>query len=281
MKMRSLCSIAPVFCLVAACRVLGTIAPEQREPISSTFAVSGVPIAYTIDFPSGRGPFPAVVLVHGSGRTTRDDISFLADKFRQRGFATLRFDKRGVGASGGEYRGIGPAASDSLLRVLALDVNGALTAIRGAPGIDAARVGLAGGSQAGWIIPISAVTQNVKFCVILSGPTVSVGREVFYSSLAENTTLPLDSVAIGMRGFSSTPGFDPISELRKMNVPALWVFGLSDRSIPAGESIDILRSLPQYSSKLFAIQTYPDLGHGLGDEIWPDIFRWLDPIVPR
>src|SRR5829696_1121859 len=95
---------------LAAAPTLGVIALD-----SSLAADGGVRLAYTIDFPSGSGPFPAVVLVHGSGRVTRGDHAMLARRFTDHGWAALRYDRRGVGESQGVYSGVGVTDSDSLL----------------------------------------------------------------------------------------------------------------------------------------------------------------------
>jgi uncharacterized protein len=67
-------------------------------------------LAGTLTVPKGSGPFPAVVLISGTGHNTRDEdvwghkvFVVLADTLSRIGIAVLRYDKRGVGSSSGDY----------------------------------------------------------------------------------------------------------------------------------------------------------------------------------
>jgi predicted acyl esterase len=106
--------------LQTACTKDLAAAPTSAFPASdSTLAADdGARLAYTIDWPAGNGPFPAVVLVHGSGRVTRADHAMLARQFTAHGWAALRYDKRGVGESQGVYSGVGVVNSDSMFDYL-------------------------------------------------------------------------------------------------------------------------------------------------------------------
>jgi uncharacterized protein len=84
------------------------------------------------------------------------------------------------------YAGVGTANSAAMFPLLAGDMTPAVEHLRTLPGIDGRRVGLAGASQAGWIIPVAVtLAPKAKLAVIFSGPTVSVGLEIYYSELAE------------------------------------------------------------------------------------------------
>jgi len=68
----------------------------------------GVSPVGTLTYPATGGPFPAIVLVAGSGAHTRDGgmslqrtLAVLADHLSRQGYAVLRYDKRGVGLTGG------------------------------------------------------------------------------------------------------------------------------------------------------------------------------------
>ncbi|MGN6131978.1 MAG: alpha/beta hydrolase family protein [Nocardioidaceae bacterium] len=74
------------------------------------------PLSATLTLPEGAGPFPAAVLVSGSGPLDRDgnhpkgrfDVSRqLAVALAERGVASLRYDKRGVGRTPGDWRAVG------------------------------------------------------------------------------------------------------------------------------------------------------------------------------
>jgi len=96
------------------------------------------------------------VFGHGSGQQTKDSCRFLADGFLSRGMATLCFDKRGVGQSTGTFVFVGARDSIPVFDDLAADMAAGVAFLRTRPEIDARRIGLAGVSQAGWIIPIAA-----------------------------------------------------------------------------------------------------------------------------
>ncbi len=76
------------------------------------------PLAATLGIPEGEGPFPAVVIVAGSGNGDRDGniekAKFTPNMYRdlahflgEQGFMTLRGDKRGTGKSGGDFNTTG------------------------------------------------------------------------------------------------------------------------------------------------------------------------------
>jgi len=124
---------------------------------------------YTV--PADIGPFPAVVLLTGSGPKDRNKTVYghqpfavLADYLTRRGVAVLRFDDRGVGQSGGTLRGTSSADYTS-------DALAALAWLRAQPGIQKAHVGLLGHSQGG-TAAIGAAQQphGPNFLVLLAAP---------------------------------------------------------------------------------------------------------------
>ncbi|WP_133274180.1 alpha/beta hydrolase family protein [Hymenobacter radiodurans] len=81
--------------------------PYREEEVRFTNKSAGINFAGTLTVPQGAGPFPAVVLLSGSGAQNRDQAVFghrpfwvIADYLTRRGIAVLRFDDRGVGQSG-------------------------------------------------------------------------------------------------------------------------------------------------------------------------------------
>ncbi|HEU5379141.1 MAG TPA: alpha/beta fold hydrolase [Ktedonobacteraceae bacterium] len=88
--------------------------PFQKEiqQYDIRFRSDGKELAGTLTLPDAGGPFPAVLLLTGSGRIDRDEngkklrlnvFSELAHALAQQGIASLRYDKRGVGQSEGDY----------------------------------------------------------------------------------------------------------------------------------------------------------------------------------
>ena len=95
--------ILTVCVLVLSVTAAHAAAPTQRDE-EVTFRSGSLTLAGTLSLPSGSGPFPAVVLLSGSGLQDRDSEMFgfrpfklIADAFVQRGIAVLRCDDRGVG----------------------------------------------------------------------------------------------------------------------------------------------------------------------------------------
>jgi pimeloyl-ACP methyl ester carboxylesterase len=245
----------------------------------STFAsADGVRLAYSVDLPAGKGPFPAVVLVHASGEVTRQSMTPFARQFTAHGWAVLRYDKRGVGQSGGVYSSVGVRNSEVMIATLAEDAAAGLRKLASLPNIDVSHVGFAGASQAGWIIPPALVAESkARFAVILVGPTVSVGEEIFYSNVVENSGRPIDDGYVALETFTGDRGFDPRSVVRNVRVPALWLYGADDRSIPTRNCLAVHEHLRQLASPpQYTVIDYPGLGHSLSGAVWPDIYKFLD-----
>jgi uncharacterized protein len=130
-------------------------------------------LAGTLSVPSGKGPFPAVVLVSGTGHNTRDEevwghkiFLVLADALNRKGIAVLRYDKRGVGGSSGDYDGATTVDFTS-------DAEAAVTWLKAQPEIEPYHVGVLGHSEGGIIAPaVAAEDESVAFVVMIAGPTI-------------------------------------------------------------------------------------------------------------
>ena len=145
--------------------------------VSVENVAAGIKLAGTFTLPQGKGPFPAVVLVHGSGPIDRDGKVFghqpllvLADHLSRQGIAVLRYDKRGVGKSGGS-RGAATTLD------LAADAEAAVRFLRSRPEVDTKRIGVIGHSEGGLIAPlIASRDRDIVFVVMLAGPGVRGDR---------------------------------------------------------------------------------------------------------
>jgi pimeloyl-ACP methyl ester carboxylesterase len=149
-----------------------------------SFENAGATLSGTLYTPSGDGPFPCVVMVHGSGEQGRFLWSYRSNAYGslRRGIAVLLYDKRGSGQS----QGSGAAS----LETLAKDALAAREACLAQPGIDRKLVGLYGISQGGWICATAyRLNHDLPFIVINEGPAVSVFDQdlhrVEYSMRAE------------------------------------------------------------------------------------------------
>jgi uncharacterized protein len=214
----------------------------------------------------------------GAERGCRSEQRLLADAFLSRGFATLCFDKRGVGQSTGQFINIVPQNSIAAFEDLASDMAAGVALLRSRPEIDPNRIGLAGVSQAGWIVPLAAQKSNAAFMLLLVGPTVSYGIEIFYSSIVEVTNAPVEDGYKQLPSFNGFHGFDPKPVLESISVPGLWLLGGEDRSIPTPASVAILDQLIA-SGKPYTHVVFPGIGHNLdAAPTWPEIDRWLATI---
>lgn len=148
--------------------------PTPRPPYrigAVNFTNGDVSLAGTLTLPEGPGPFPAVVLVTGSGAQDRDENIFgfkvfatLADHLTRQGIAVLRYDDRGVGDSTGS---IAQSTADDF----AQDALAAIEQLTKVPTIDGNRIGILGHSEGGTVAAIAAAkSPTVKFVVMLAGP---------------------------------------------------------------------------------------------------------------
>lgn len=130
-------------------------------------------LAGTLTLPKGSGPFPAAVLITGSGSQDRDETILghkpflvLADHLTRGGIAVLRLDDRGVGGSTGDVE-------HATTRNLGGDILAALSFLRTRQEIDSHRLGLIGHSEGGIIAPMLAADgAPVAWMVLLAGPGV-------------------------------------------------------------------------------------------------------------
>jgi uncharacterized protein len=147
-------------------------------------------IAGTLTVPKGEGPFPAAVLITGSGPQDRDEtiaghkpFLVIADDLARRGVAVLRVDDRGVGGSQGN-------SAKATLEDFASDVLAGIDYLKSLPEVDPKRIGLIGHSEGGVVAPLVATkSKDVAFIVMLAGTGVT-GEKL----LIEQNQLVLRSV---------------------------------------------------------------------------------------
>ncbi|MFT4253758.1 MAG: alpha/beta fold hydrolase [Caulobacter sp.] len=152
--------------------------PYRAEEVSYVNPASGLKLAGTLTLPQGEGPFPAAVLITGSGAQDRDETIYehkpflvLADALTRRGVAVLRVDDRGVGGS--EAGDLRTATSADF----ATDVAAGVAFLRARKDIDAGRVGLIGHSEGGVIAPmVAAEDPKIAFLVLMAGTGLPGGE---------------------------------------------------------------------------------------------------------
>ena len=177
---------AGTFLFVAACSGSGDSSgaptsqtPASTPPVVASFPSNGATLHYVLDLPAGTGPFPAVVLGHGAGAVTTSEGAAHVPFLLGAGFAVLRYDKRGVGQSTGTYRGLSGANSETQIDELAGDMAAGVAFLKTRSEIDPRRIGMAGVSQAGWVMVAAAKkSPDVTFFVAIVGPVLPVGLQI-------------------------------------------------------------------------------------------------------
>ena len=260
--------------------------------VERDFAFAGLP--GTLAMPSGTRDgalVPAVVLVHGSGPHDRDETigpnrPFLdvARGLAAEGIAVLRYEKRTKARpqdfAGGDFTMDDETTDDAVAAVAAL---------RGAPGIDPARVYVLGHSQGGMLAPrIAAHSGEVAGLVLLAAParslldllpeqnhyllgldgTITAEEQAFLDRLDAQianargdahvaaSDLPLGQSARYWRAFDA---IDPVADARAVDVPLLILHG--------GRDIQVVDADWQLWQQAFAddaratLKRYPALNH--------------------
>ncbi|MBO2012011.1 alpha/beta hydrolase family protein [Hymenobacter negativus] len=174
--------------------------PYQSADVTFKNEKAGIMLAGTYTLPADMGPFPAVVMLTGSGPEDRNEtilghqpFAVLADYLTRHGIAVLRFDDRGVGQSGGTQKGMTSADYTT-------DAQAALAWLRAQPGIRKNQVGVLGHSEGGTAAIGTATQPNAPdFLVLLAAPGIAGDELIVQQSLALarlQTTDPIQLAAL-------------------------------------------------------------------------------------
>ena len=141
------------------------IAPHRVEAV--TVRNGDVVLKGTLLLPTTPGPHPAIVLAHGSGDATRN-VGAWNQHFLRLGMAVLSLDKRGAGASGGDWH-------TSSLDDVAGDWLAGVAMLKARSDIDPKRIGVHGSSQGGWTAPLMAArSADIAFVIVRAGSGVNL-----------------------------------------------------------------------------------------------------------
>lgn len=261
-------------------------------------APDGEHIAATLFVPRGRGPFPGAVIIHGSGTSTRDNSWYmtLADAMASKGIAVLFPDKRGSGASGGNWR-----TAD--LSLLAGDAIAGVGVLRKHPLVDSSAVGLVGISQGGHIAPMAAKeSPQIAYVVNVSGAAVpfndqlrhEVTQDVRRSKWPAFMHSAVRAVSLRVirrreaEWWQRNGSIDPAGHWRELSIPGLIIYGADDESdnVPVARSVARLESL---SRSNLTVRVFEESGHALylkgTTRIRPDVLellpRWIHEVLSQ
>jgi uncharacterized protein len=268
------------------------IAPPYVDPAAFSekdVEVGDLRLPGTLALPNGRGPFPAVVLVHGSGPEDRDEtvggvkvFKDLAEGLASNGVAVIRYDKRTLAA-----RGPIATVQDEVID----DVLAAVRRLREEPGVAAARVFVVGHSLGAMLAPriaaAAATAANgapLAGIVVMAGPTrpvAEVALEQVRKLLGEHSPqavateeslkqiqspeLKPDSTVSFLGG--RTPGsywldlraYDPASTAAALKMPILVMQGLRDYQVTSDDFDGWKRALGGKPNA--TLKPYPSLNH--------------------
>jgi dienelactone hydrolase len=219
------------------------------------FDSDGVQLFGRLQLPEGSPPYPAVVLVHGSGDSPGTEWFYNSDFFVANGIAALTYDKRGTGRSEGEF------TFD--FEQLARDGVAAVNVLLEEPYIAADRIGLSGYSQGAWVAPLAAsMSDSIRFVIVNYGMIESpaeearlemlqllVDAEVSEADLTEADQLIRAAVNLVANEFES--GWPEFDALKERHADAPWLAPLRDT--PVGQLV----TYPKFLVKLLARSRMP------------------------
>jgi pimeloyl-ACP methyl ester carboxylesterase len=233
---------------------------------SVRIGANGFNLAATFTRPKdGRGPLPAVVLIGGAGPADRDGtvagipmMGQIARDLVAAGFAVVRFDKRGVGQSGGR-------AETAALADYADDARAVVTWLRKTrkDDVDGRRIAVLGHSEGAWVaLRLAAIERDIAALVLVAGSSGTGGALVLEQqqrlladmqvaederkakaelqtriNLAATGAGPWDDVPKELRAqaetawFASYLAFDPAAALKDVRQPILIVQGERDTQV--------------------------------------------------
>ena len=161
-----------------------TLVVSRAGDQSVRIAGNGFHLAGTLSQPAGtppegsKGRFPAIVLVGGSGSTDRDEtvsgiaiFGMLASPLADAGYYVLRYDKRGVGQSGGR-------AEAATLQDYAEDVRAAVQFLRKRKDVDPKRIAVFGHSEGALVALLAASRDDDIAGLVLAASPSGSGAEL-------------------------------------------------------------------------------------------------------
>ncbi len=221
---------------------------DAVQQIATIKAADGVLLYARLTLPAGDGPHPAVILAHGSGDDAATRTYRTADLYPLFGIASLVYDKRGTGASGGTF------TMD--FELLANDLVAAADWLTAQPVIDETRIGVSGYSQGGWIGPLAA-SKSQRFAFVIANfgmidsprdearlETLAILRERALDDRALAQADRLNNAAIDIVASNFSGGWDEFHRLLDEYADEPWIDQLD------GTVLDDFVTYPEFGVRL-------------------------------
>lgn len=170
----------PVLILIGLlhCCIAGIAQKSEKFSVDSLeYSVDKDSIRYgvTLTIPSGAGPFPAIILITGSGQQDRDETIYqykpfatIAAYLSEQGYLVMRVDDRGIGRSTGNFK-------TSTTADFAKDVLNHLHYLQQRPDVRKDKIGLLGHSEGGLIAcMLAAERKDIAFVILLAAPGIPI-----------------------------------------------------------------------------------------------------------
>lgn len=236
-------------------------APEPPKPGELIVGAGSIRLPATLALPTGTGPFPVVVLVHGSGPNDRDEtvganapFKDLAEGLATRGVATLRYVKRTR-----QY----PSPVATVKEEVIDDALSALALARQQPGVDPKRVFLLGHSMGAYLAPrIAPGDPALAGIVLLAGsvrPMLDLAREQLQYLGAPPSMLETLRASAPATYWDDLASYDPVALARKVQAPFLILQGERDYQVTMKE-FELWREGLKARQDV-TLKSYPKLNH--------------------
>jgi pimeloyl-ACP methyl ester carboxylesterase len=178
------------------------------EEISFYNGAQDIDLGGMLFLPEGEGPYPAVVIIHGSGTSRRDNRWYLTitQYLQANGIAVLLPDKRGSEKSGGSWR-------SASFEDLSTDTVAAVDFLKTRDDLPITKIGIIGMSQGGFIAPmVASLSPDVAFVVDFVGAAVPIKEQLLFE---ENNNLREMGFLPGISNLIAYPAAWSIRELRQ------------------------------------------------------------------
>jgi pimeloyl-ACP methyl ester carboxylesterase len=277
---------------------VATRAQPVRNPADTDVIIPalGFTLAGTMTMPQGAGRLrhPAVVLVAGSGSVDRDEVvagipifAQLAGALAEQGFVVLRYDKRGVGQSGGRSERV-------TLQDYADDLVTTVKWLAKRTDIDPRHIAAAGHSEGGAVAMLAAAQEKQIGSLVLIAAPGTLGSELILEQqrhLLDLMKVPdaerqskielqkrIQGAIVTDKGWESIPPelrsqadstwfrslllFDPVKVMPKIKQPILIIQGDLDRQVFPHHA-DTLAELARARKKAPPVEVLhlPDINH--------------------